>query len=253
MSTLRRYVTPLAIIAAAILIYMENPWVTPSDAVLPFLTFGFWTLAVLVIAGMFQDRKAPGAQVVEVEGPAFTRYLFSNTRAGLFWLPIRIFVGFSWLEAGIHKFSSPGWLDGGAALKGFWTSAVTVAPSGKTPITFVWYQDFLNTLLANHAWSWFAYVITFGEIAVGVGLLVGGLVGIAAFFGALMNMSFMLAGSASVNPVLFTLAIGLILAWRVAGHYGLDRYILPKVGVPWRARVSVHPDVTTRVGRPVTA
>jgi len=135
MSTLRRYVTPLAILAAAILIYMENPWVTPSDAVLPFLTFGFWTLSVLVVFGMFQDRKEPSAQVVEVEGPAFTRYLFSNTRAGLFWLPIRIFVGFSWLEAGIHKFSSPGWLDGGTALKGFWTSAVTVAPSGKAPIT----------------------------------------------------------------------------------------------------------------------
>src|SRR6202043_2285094 len=57
---------------------------------------------------------------------------------------------------------APGRLDGGTALKGFWTSAVTVAPSGKSPITFVWYQDFLNTLLANHAWSWFAYVITFG-------------------------------------------------------------------------------------------
>jgi len=61
MSTLRRYVTPLAIIAAAILIYIENPWVTPSETVLPFLTFGFWTLAVLVVAGMFQDRKAAGA------------------------------------------------------------------------------------------------------------------------------------------------------------------------------------------------
>ena len=42
-----------------------------------------------------------------------------------------------------------------------------------------------------------------------------------------MNMSFLLAGSASTNPVLFTLAIGLILAWRVAGYYGLDRYLLP--------------------------
>ena len=30
-----------------------------------------------------------------------------------------------------------------------------------------------------------------------------------------MNMSFLLAGSASTNPVLFTFAIGLILAWRV--------------------------------------
>jgi thiosulfate dehydrogenase [quinone] large subunit len=53
-----------------------------------------------------------------------------------------------------------------------------------------------------------------------------------------MNMSFLLAGSASTNPVLFTLAIGLMLAWRVAGYYGLDRWLLPRLGVPWHARVA---------------
>jgi thiosulfate dehydrogenase [quinone] large subunit len=258
MSTLRKYVTPLAIIAAAILIYMENPWVTPSDEILPFLTFGFWTLSVLVVFGMFQDRKEPSAQVVEVEGPAFTRYLFSNTRAGLFWLPIRIFVGFSWLEAGLHKLFpagkaiGAGWLDGGASLQGYWTNAATVAPSGKSAISFVWYQDFINVLLNNHAYTWFSYLIVFGEIAVGVGLLVGGLVGIAAFFGAMMNMSFLLAGSASVNPVLFTLAIGLMLAWRVAGYYGLDRYLLPRLGVPWKARVETHYEPAS-IARPALA
>ena len=65
----------------------------------------------------------------------------------------------------------------------------------------------------------------------------GALVGIAAFFGALMNMSFLLAGSASTNPVLFTMAIGLMLGWKVAGYYGLDRYLLPMLGTPWRAKV----------------
>ena len=47
--------------------------------------------------------------------------------------------------------------------------------------------------------------------------------GVAAFFGATMNMSFLLAGSASTNPVLFTLAIGLIVGWKIAGYYGVDR------------------------------
>ena len=64
-------------------------------------------------------------------------------------------------------------------------------------------------------------------------LLFGALTGIAAFFGAFMNMSFLLAGSASTNPVLFTFAIGLILAWKVAGYYGVDRWLLPMLGVPW--------------------
>jgi thiosulfate dehydrogenase [quinone] large subunit len=248
MSALRRFVTPLAVIAAAVLIYMENPWVEPPESILPALTISFWVLAIAVVVLLFQDRKAPGADVVEVEGPAFTRYLFSNTRAGLFWLPIRIFLGFSWLEAGLHKLFpdgkaiGAGWLDGGSSLAGFWEKAVAVPePPGRAAITFEWYRDFLNILLANHAQTWFSYFIVFGEIAVGVGLLVGALVGIAAFFGAMMNMSFLLAGSASTNPVLFALAIGLILGWRVAGYYGLDRYLLPILGVPWKARVATHP------------
>jgi thiosulfate dehydrogenase [quinone] large subunit len=49
-----------------------------------------------------------------------------------------------------------------------------------------------------------------------------------------MNMSFLLAGSASTNPVMFILAIGLMLAWKVAGYYGVDRWLLPKLGTPWR-------------------
>ena len=81
-------------------------------------------------------------------------------------------------------------------------------------------------------------------MAVGIGLVLGALTGVAAFFGCLMNMSFLLAGSASTNPIMFTLAIGLILGWKVAGYYGLDRYLLPFLGTPWRARV--------QAGRPLT-
>jgi len=79
--------------------------------------------------------------------------------------------------------------------------------------------------------------VVLGELAVGIALLAGVLVGVAAFFGIVMNMSYLLAGSTSVNPIMFALAIGLILGWRVAGYYGLDRWLLPKVGVPWKAKV----------------
>jgi thiosulfate dehydrogenase [quinone] large subunit len=83
--------------------------------------------------------------------------------------------------------------------------------SSSSSITYYWYRTFLQTLLDNGSYSWFVWLITFGEMAVGIGLLLGCLTGVAAFFGAMMNMSFLLAGSASVNPVLFTLAVGLIL------------------------------------------
>ena len=250
MSTLRRYAVPLGVIAAAIVLYLSAPWATfglgsiaPSKDVYTILSLVFWVLAIVLAFALFQDRKAPGATVVEVEGPAFTRYLFSNSRAGLLWLPIRMFVGFSFLAAGTHKLFpagkpiGAGWLDGGSSLLGYWHNAVTVPATGSGPIAFDWYRDFLNVLINNNAQTWFAYLIVFGEIAVGLGLIFGVLTGVAAFFGATMNMSFLLAGSASTNPVLFALEIGLILGWRVAGYYGVDRWLLPKLGVPWHAKV----------------
>ena len=68
----------------------------------------------------------------------------------------------------------------------------------------------------------------------------------AAFFGALMNMNFMLAGSASTNPVLFFLAVGLMLGWKVAGYYGADRVLLPLVGIPWHGVVRDEAPPITR-------
>jgi thiosulfate dehydrogenase [quinone] large subunit len=172
----------------------------------------------------------------EVPQPALSRFLFHDTRSATLWLVVRFYVGFQWLEAGWHKATGAGWVDGGASLKGYWTKAVALDPkTGTGPIAadYGWYRDFLQFLLDQSAYTWFAKLIVAGELLVGVGLIVGGLVGIAAFFGALMNMSFMLAGSASTNPVLFFLGLMLILGWQVAGYYGADRFILPLLGAPW--------------------
>jgi thiosulfate dehydrogenase [quinone] large subunit len=71
-------------------------------------------------------------------------------------------------------------------------------------------------------------------VLVGLGLIFGALVGIAAFFGGLMNWSFLMAGTVSTNPFLFAVTGLLILAWKTAGFYGLDRYLLPMLGTPWK-------------------
>ncbi len=50
-----------------------------------------------------------------------------------------------------------------------------------------------HALLAHAAlWSW---AIALSELAVGLGLIVGVLTGIAAFFGGLMNMNYLFAGT----------------------------------------------------------
>jgi thiosulfate dehydrogenase [quinone] large subunit len=78
-------------------------------------------------------------------------------------------------------------------------------------------------------------LIVFGEMAVGLGLIFGCFTALAAFFGTLLNFSFMMAGSSSSNPMMFALTIFLILAWKNAGWWGLDRYVLPAIGTPWKA------------------
>ena len=42
-----------------------------------------------------------------------------------------------------------------------------------------------------------------------------------------------MAGAASTNGMPFAIAVLLMLAWKVAGWYGADRFLLPRVGTPW--------------------
>jgi thiosulfate dehydrogenase [quinone] large subunit len=170
----------------------------------------------------------------EIQDPPIAKFLFANTRMAWFWLIVRLYLGYEWISASLHKMT-PEWLNGGAALKGFWTNAIKIPETGKPPIAFDWYRSFIAFMLDSGAYVWFAKVIAFGELLIGIGLIVGAFVGIAAFCGALLNWNFIMAGAASTNAVLFTLAILLMLAWKIAGYYGVDYYLLPLLGTPWRS------------------
>jgi len=111
--------------------------------------------------------------------------------------------------------------------------AIPDAPA-RPLIAFDWYRGFLQSMIDAGAYTWFSKVVYIGEILIGVALILGLFTGIAAFFGGFMNWNFMMAGSASTNPVLFTLSILLVLAWKTAGWWGLDRFVLPALGTPWQ-------------------
>ena len=162
------------------------------------------------------------------------RWLFSNMKAAWLWLPLRIWLGYHWIDASIHKIGNPAWVSTGAALKGFWTNAVTIPENGRPPIAFDWYRNVIQWLLDTGSYTWFGKLIAYGELLVGIALIIGAFTGIAAFFGGFMNWSFMMAGSASINPMMLLVSFGLILAWKVAGQIGVDRFLLPLVGVPWQ-------------------
>ena len=171
-----------------------------------------------------------------LDDPPLARALFSDVRFAWIWLILRVYVGYEWLEAGLEKLGNPAWTSTGEGLKSYWARSVAVPATGKPPITYDWYRDFLSGLLTSGSYTWFAKLVVFGEIAVGIALIVGAFVGIAAFFGAFMNLNFMLAGSASTNPVLFLFAGLFVLAWKTAGFWGFDRFLLPVLGTPWSSR-----------------
>ena len=162
------------------------------------------------------------------------KYLFSNTRTAWLWLIARLYLGYEWLMAGIGKFESAAWTGEGAggAITGFVQRALTKV-GGEHPDVQGWYAAFLEKVVLPNASFW-SYLIVYGEILVGIALLLGLFTGIAAFFGAFMNFSFLFAGTVSTNPLMVLISLFLILAWKVAGYWGLDRWLLPMLGTPWR-------------------
>jgi thiosulfate dehydrogenase (quinone) large subunit len=170
---------------------------------------------------------------VIIPDPPLAHALFSTTRFAWLWAILRLYLGWQWLTSGWGKISGGTWASG-ESLKGFWTNAVKVPESGKPPIAFDWYRDFILFMLDRGWYTWFADVIMWGEFLIGIALILGAFVGIAAFFGAFLNWNFLMAGTASTNGLLFAIAIVLMLAWKVAGWYGLDRWLLSLIGTPWQ-------------------
>ncbi|MEJ2011755.1 MAG: DoxX family protein [Anaerolineales bacterium] len=178
--------------------------------------------------------------VSHIEEPPFARSLFGSTRWAWLWLLVRLYAGYQWVAAGWDKLHNPAWVGAksGTALAGFVQNALSKT-SGAHPDVQSWYAWFLNHLVLPYPSAW-SYLVSIGEFLVGVALIIGLFVGIAAFFGLFMNTSYLLAGSVSINPILLIMALFLILAWRVAGWLGVDRWVLPALGTPWSPGYVFH-------------
>src|SRR5215210_4373248 len=172
--------------------------------------------------------------------PSVTRFLFADTRMAPVWLILRLWLGYEWLHAAWGKWTEGGWVGAGAggAVKGFAQGAIAQT-AGEHPQVTGWYATFLKEVVMPNA-ALFSYLVIFGETLVGLALILGAFTGIAAFFGVFMNASFLFAGTAGANPLMAMVGILLVLAWRVAGHWGLDRWILPAAGVPGAAGTLFH-------------
>lgn len=157
--------------------------------------------------------------------------LFTSKKFSVIWLLVRLYLGYEWLVAGWEKVTDAKgiWVGSkaGVALGGFLQGALkTRAQGAHADMAFGWYKSFVQGFALPNA-TLFSYLVSFGELLVGVALILGAVTTLAAFFAALMNFSYMLAGSSGVNPMYFLLAVLIIAAGANAGYYGLDRYILP--------------------------
>jgi thiosulfate dehydrogenase [quinone] large subunit len=138
-----------------------------------------------------------------VRSPHVATTLFDTPRFALLWLAARVYLGWSWLDAGQSRLHDPLWMSG-------------------------------ETLHATWAWgghslgyAWLAAALAVGQTLLGIALILGLFVGVSAFAGSLLSCRPILAGSAAIDPVAFVVALGLVLAWKTAGWIGLDRWVLP--------------------------
>ena len=175
---------------------------------------------------------------VQVSDPPLVQKLLGSRALAWIWILPRLYVGYSFFDASLHKIADPKWVQTGEALKGFWLGVVTTTP--KPVAYFDWYRNFIQYMLDIQAYTWFGKLVAYGELLVGIALIVGAFTGLAAFGAGLMNWNFLMAGTVSSNPLLFAIGVLLILAWKTAGYWGADRFLLPLLGTPWKPAIKLN-------------
>ncbi|CAM3443720.1 DoxX family protein [Hydrogenibacillus schlegelii] len=171
----------------------------------------------------FDERWTRGVAAAQPVAPVVL-WLRENFYASLGLFVIRLYLGWTWLMAGVHKLSG---FDASGYLKGALAKA-----TGDHPDVQWWWARFLEGFAIPNV-GLFNFLVPWGEVLVGIGLLLGCFTTAAVFFGAVMNFSFMFSGTVSTNPQMILLSIFLLIAGANAGRIGLDRWIVPYIRDAW--------------------
>lgn len=119
-------------------------------------------------------------------------------------LPLRLFLGVTFVYAGLQKLTDPQYFKASAA--GYIGKQIAGFAHG-SPIGGI-----LLHLAVPHAML-FGTLVAFGEIAIGLGTLVGLLFRPAACFGALLSLIFFLSASWRVYPYFYGADIVFVFGW----------------------------------------
>ncbi|MFK9090736.1 DoxX family protein [Bacillus salipaludis] len=145
----------------------------------------------------------------------------NNIVAGILAI-IRIYIGYEFLHAGIGKITS-----GGFDASGFLKGAIA-SSAGEHPAVQGWWAAFLENIALPNA-DLFSFLVQWGEVLVGIALILGLLTNFATLMGMVMNFSFLFSGTVSTNGQMILLAFFVLVAGANAGKFGVDRYAMPYV------------------------
>lgn len=147
------------------------------------------------------------------------------------WTILRVYVGWHWLTSGLDKVFGPGsagWVgpQAGTAVSGFLKAALTKT-AGANPDVQWWYAAFINNVALPNATT-IGYMVAWGELLIGIALIVGFLTTPALLLAVFLNLNYLFAGTVSTNPLdLFWEAL-LLWAGAAAYFWGVDRIYIPR-------------------------
>jgi thiosulfate dehydrogenase [quinone] large subunit len=152
--------------------------------------------------------------------------IFNNKYLVPVWTILRVWLGYQWIEPAIEKLKDPAWVgsQAGTAITGFLKGAVAKS-TGDHPSVQWWYARFVENVALPNA-KVFSYLVPCGELLVGISLILGAFTIAGLIGGAFMNLNYLLAGTTSTNPILYTVAIILMVAGANTYKIGLDQLII---------------------------
>lgn len=142
--------------------------------------------------------------------------------------PLRLFLGVTFIYAGIQKLTDPQFFS--PAARGYIGKQILAFATG-TPL-----HSFLINVAVPHT-SFFGYMVAYGEIAIGLGTLVGLLLRPAAFFGMLLSLMFFLSASWRVFPYFYGADIVFVFCWITVLLAGPTNTGLPSLDELWAIRL----------------
>lgn len=145
-------------------------------------------------------------------------------------LPLRAFLGVTFCYAGLQKLANPDYFDP--------HSPTSVA----SQMRLLQHTSPIGGLLglSQHAPTFFGLIIAIGELAVGVGTLVGLFSRLAAVGGLLLSLTFFLTVSWNTTPYYYGSDIVFAFAWLTMFAFGNGDVLSLQAWVRERARQSLH-------------